>query len=337
MKKQSKNRRKKKEELINSILTLNIDNLKLNEEVFHILIRTIEKVINKFSIKEIYQKKSSKNKFILYWYLIILIIISTIFKVISQNSIINGNSIITLKVSQNGNQKIFNRGTYPDEVWINDYKMTSVTNYYSLNTDDNVTLIWTNEINNCNGMFKDCNSIIEINFTDFDAKKCIEMIEIFKNCSSLISLDFSGFKTSNLLKSMANMFWDCKSLISLNLSTFDTSEVTNMGHIFYNCESLKWIDISNFNTEKVNYLDNMFNGCKNLTSVNLSNFNTSQVISFDYMFCECQSLKIIDFFNLDVTSVIDINVTDNVFSNCLNLEYINIQNLNSNINLNNKF
>ena len=189
-------------------------------------------------------------------------------------------------------------------------------------------------------MFKDCNTIIEINFTDFDATNCSNLDSMFRNCSSLKSLDLTGLKTSNLLNSMSNIFWGCKSLISLNLSTFDTSEVTNFGHLFCDCELLEWIDISNFKTEKVNYIDNMFNGCKKLTSINLSHFNTSQVIFIDHMFSGCESLKIIDFSNLDVTSVTNINVTyvpDNIFTNCTNLEYVNIHNLNSNIKLENKF
>jgi hypothetical protein len=52
-----------------------------------------------------------------------------------QNRIISNDSIITLKVSQIGVQKIFNGGTEPDEIWIdNSYIANMTSNIYNLNT-----------------------------------------------------------------------------------------------------------------------------------------------------------------------------------------------------------
>ena len=226
------------------------------------------------------------------------------------------NSTITLKVSQSGEQKLFHLGTKPNEVLIDNITQQNIQNSYNLTPSNIVKLIWTNDITNCVSMFKECRSIIEMNFTNFNAIKCNSTNSMFRNCTSLISLDFSGFITSKSLKHMPNMFWDCKSLISLNLSTFDTSKVTSFGHLFFNCESLKWNDISNFKTENAEYMDNIFKGCKNLTSVNLSNFNTSKVKKIDYMFSGCESLKIIDFSYLDISSIINITTLENVFLNC---------------------
>ena len=346
MKMESKNKKKKKEELIKSCLILKKQIFELIEKIYIIIRITIKRYLNKKSKKDKYQEdKIRKIEFVkkdlLFCDTLILLMISASFFGVSLNLIINGDSIITLKVSQNGDQKIFNGIEKPTEILIDNSSQPIIENYiYSLNKTNIVTLIWTDLINNCRGLFKDCNTIIEINFTDFDATNCLNLDYMFRDCSSLKSLDLTGLKTSNLLNSMSNIFWGCKSLISLNLSTFDTSEVTNFGHLFSDCKLLEWIDISNFKTEKVNYIDNMFNGCKKLTSVNLSHFNTSQVLSMDYMFSGCESLKIIDFSNLDVTSVTNINVNgvpDNVFFNCTHLEYIDIKNLNSNIILDNKF
>ena len=291
--------------------------------------------MKKISKNEIFQKgiiykiKFNKKE-LLFNYLIILLLILIIFLAKCQDS------IITLKVSETGLQKIFNSGTKPDEVLIDNISQ-NITNSYQLEPTNIVKLIWTNEIIDCKYMFYGCDTILEMNLDNFDATNCTSTQGMFRNCTSLKSLDLSGFKTSKSLKAMNNMFWNCFSLISLNLSTFDTSNVSNFGYLFCNCQSLEWIDVSNINTENLNFLDNMFNGCKNLTSVNLSNFNTSKVKKMDKMFSGCESLKIIDFYNLDVTSVTNINITDNIFTNCTNLEYINIQNLNSNINLDNKF
>ena len=99
-------------------------------------------------------------------------------------------------------------------------------------------------------MFLRCNSIIEMNFTKFDATKCMNLNDMFNYDSSLISLDLSGFITTTYVNSIANMFYDCHSLVSLNLSTFDTSNVINFGHLFTDCKELKWIDISIFLQKK---------------------------------------------------------------------------------------
>ena len=224
------------------------------------------------------------NKQILFYYLLIISLITTInFK----HSIIYKDSIVTLRVYNGQQQKIFNSGTKPNEVWIDNIKQQNVSDSYQLDPTNIVKLKWTNEINDCYFMFYGCNSIIEMNFTNFDATNCSTTEGMFRNCTSLKSLDLSGFKTSNTLKAMNNMFWNSSSLVSLNLSSFGTSCVTNFGHLFCNCQSLEWIDISNFNTENVKYLDNMFKGCKNLVSVNLSNFNTSKVVFMDNIFNGC--------------------------------------------------
>ena len=265
--------------------------------------------------------------------LLISLLISTFYEFNCQNIIISKDSLITLRVSKSGEQKIFNSGTFPefpDAIFIDNNQQKSIKNYYDLNYTNVVTLKWTNEINSCYRMFQGCDSIVEINFTNFNAKNCEKFTEMFNDCHSLISLDFSGFITSNKLISLSNMFKNCYSLISLNLSTFDTSNVTNFGNMFCNCKFLARIEISNFNKENVKNIEHMFYGCKNLVSLNLSHFNTSKVKKMDNIFNGCESLKIIDFSNLDIC--IDTIIND-MFKNCSNLEYINIKNMNTNINL----
>ena len=274
---------------------------------------------------------SRKNNKSVFCKLLIFLFIYSILIKICSNLILYKDSSITLKVSQSGEQKIFNGGTTPDEIWIDGIKTEdSVTSSFNLNPSNIVKLIWTKEITTCDNMFNGCDSIIEMNFTNFDAKECSSTSDMFRNCISLISLDLSGFITSNRLTSMSNMFTDSSSLISLNLSTFNTSEVTNFGHMLCNCEKLKWVDISNFNTEKITFLDNMFNGCKSLTSINLSNFKTPNLVNIKSMFKECESLKIIDFPNLDIRNVANNDNLKDIFVNCKNLEYINIKNYKSN-------
>ena len=270
--------------------------------------------------------------------IIILFLVQTIFKVNSLISFISKYSIVTLRVNKSGIQKIFNNGTQPDEIKIDEIiHQNPISNSYDLNPSKIVKLIWTNNILHCFSMFSECNSIIEMNFINFDASYCINTTNMFSNCRSLISLNLSGFTTSTNLSSIANIFWNCHSLISLNLSGFDTSKVTNFGHLFCNCNSLKLVDVSNLNTENAQFLDNLFCGCGSLISVNLSNFVTQKVTNIEYMFYGCESLQIIDFSNLDITKITKKENLNNVFSNCKNLEFIYLKNLISNDDLNSDF
>ena len=117
------------------------------------------------------------------------------------------------------------------------------------------------------GMFWDCNQMVEVDLTDFDTR-------------SITTMDM--------------MFASCKSLTSLDLSKFDTGNVTNMQQMFSGCSELSSLDLSKFNTAKVKYMQQMFSGCKSLTSLDLSSFRTENVISMWCMFNGCSSLKTLD-------------------------------------------
>ena len=332
--------KKKKSKLINSNLELKSRNFKFISQIYKIVIKT-NKIKNKISNNEKNkntnkEKSKSFHRILDFYDIIILLLISTILCLSYQNSIIYCESVVTLKVSEDGDQKIFGDGeffTKPDEVWIDELKQDNVENHYTIYTANIIKLVWTNEIEGCESMFMECTTISEINFIYFDAKKCDNTIQMFYNCISLISLDLSGFITSSKLNSMFNMFENCKSLISLNLSNLDISGVSNFGHMFWRCESLQMFEFSKIKTEKTKHLDYMFSGCKQLTSVNLSNLGTTNLETINNMFEGCEALKIIDFPNLDIGNVYVGNL-GNVFLNCQNLEYININNFKSNNNVN---
>ena len=91
---------------------------------------------------------------------------------------------------------------------------------------------------------------------------------MFYKCNSLTNLDLSNFNTQNITN-MNGMFYSCYSLINLNLSNFNTQNVTNMENMFAYCYSLTNLNLSNFNTQKVTYLGSMFNGCKSLAKGNI--------------------------------------------------------------------
>ena len=91
---------------------------------------------------------------------------------------------------------------------------------------------------------------------------------MFSGCDSLTNLNLSNFNTQNVIN-MRYMFYYCNSLTNLNLSNFNTQNVTNMNYMFYNCNSLTNLNLSNFNTQNVTNMSYMFYWCKSLKKENI--------------------------------------------------------------------
>ena len=67
---------------------------------------------------------------------------------------------------------------------------------------------------------------------------------MFCECNSLTNIDLSNFNAQNVTN-MSNMFCGCNSLTNIDLSNFNTQNVSNMIWMFYGCESLKKENIIN--------------------------------------------------------------------------------------------
>ena len=210
-------------------------------------------------------------------------------------------------------------------VYINEKQENSIEyKYYFNQTDNNVELIFDDDLDDCECMFYECINITEINLSNFDTSNVKDMNHMFYQCTSLTSIDLSNFNTSQVTN-MWCMFAYCSSLISLDLSNFETSNVENMVYLFANCLSLTSLNLSNFNTLKVTTMSSMFYSCSSLTSLDLSNFNTSNVEYMGYMFYNCSSLTSLNLSNFDTSKVTNIN---QMFFKCINLEYINLYKFN---------
>ena len=175
-------------------------------------------------------------------------------------------SSITLKIKVIGYSYVlghesdfqFKTMFYPNETYINGIKQEIVTYGYNFNeTDNDIKLIWYDNINNLANIFRSCCNITAVNFSNFTTSQVTDMGVMFWECSSLTSLDLSNFVTSNV-KWMNHMFYKCTSLSSLNLSNFETSAVTTMKNMFYGCSNLEYINLQNFNEIKLSTLNEMF-------------------------------------------------------------------------------
>ena len=67
---------------------------------------------------------------------------------------------------------------------------------------------------------------------------------MFDNCESLYDLDLSNFDTS-LITDMSYMFSNCITINSIDISSFDISNVNDMSYMFFNCYNLEILNVNN--------------------------------------------------------------------------------------------
>ena len=202
-------------------------------------------------------------------------------------------SNITIKIKETGIQKIFFDGEtcystrpkfpYPDEVYINDEIQNNISAKYNFTREDNaIKLVWYESRENWGCLFKFCDKITEIDFSEFDFSKSIEGNMMFFRCKSLTSLNINDFGKVKL-KDGGSFFREMISMTSLNLSNFDMSEVTDIGWMFAGSTSLTSLDLSCLHSNNITvYVTHIFWNCSNLEYINLN--NTKFRIKNDSMF-----------------------------------------------------
>lgn len=167
-------------------------------------------------------------------------------------------------------------------------------------------------------MFSGCRALSKLDLTSFKTGQVTTMENMFCDCSTLETLDVSSFNTENVT-TMLGMFNNCSSLRSLNLPGFNTANVTRMSSMFIKCSSLRSLDLSSFNTRKVTYMQNMFEGCTNLESIDLSSFDTENMRSMTGMFFSCTKLETLDLSSFATPKMVTM---ESAFENCENLKKI---------------
>ena len=167
-------------------------------------------------------------------------------------------------------------------------------------------------------MFSGCRALSKLDLTSFKTGQVTTMENMFCDCSTLETLDVSSFNTENVT-TMVGMFNNCSSLRSLDLTGFNTANVTGMSSMFKKCSSLRSLDLSSFNTRKVTYMQNMFEGCTNLESIDLSSFDTENMRSMTGMFFSCTKLETLDLSSFATPKMVTM---ESAFENCENLKTI---------------
>ena len=216
-----------------------------------------------------------KNSFIFINYILLI----NFFNIIYCSS-----NYITLKV-KSGTSKIFcsdinsfDTSYYPDKVYI-DGKIQNVVNHtYNIEQSDiYVILEWNNPINKSAYMFSECHDIYEVDLSNFDTSKIINMDFMFNDCQFLTSINLANVDTSHVT-SMWGMFNQCKSITSLDLSYFDTSLVTTMQWMFKECEKLEYINMKNFTETNLDNVKGIFADVPNNIII-CTNENNNEIVS----------------------------------------------------------
>ena len=126
------------------------------------------------------------------------------------------------------------------------------SNCKDLKTVKGLSRLNTSEITDMSIMFQFCDSLSEIDFSNFDTSKVTNMNGMFKWSTGLSSLDLSSFNTS-LVQDMNQMFLGCSSLKSLDISNFYLNNKDYSG-MFVNVK-LKYINIYNIIYTGSNFLE----------------------------------------------------------------------------------
>ena len=122
---------------------------------------------------------------------------------------------------------------------------------------------------------------------------------MFRNCDSITEIDLSNFDDSQLTQ-MQYMFRKCKSLKKIEMSNIKGLKITDTGHLFSGCTQLETIDLANFNPSNNNHLHYMFCNCTSLISLNYPYINTNSTKDIIDIFSNCNNLSYINFDNAKI-------------------------------------
>lgn len=169
---------------------------------------------------KVYFFKNQINNLLLF----IFLIFSNLLKEYSLTLLGIHSSNITIKIKESGMQKIFFEGSacystrpkfdFPDAVIINDEKLINISAKYNFERENNtIQLIWNESRDNWGCLFKNCDKITEIDFSQFDFSKGINGNMMFSGCKSLTSLNINDFGKVKI-KDSGSFFVGLESLTS---------------------------------------------------------------------------------------------------------------------------
>ena len=133
------------------------------------------------------------------------------------------------------------------------------------------------------GMFRDCESLERIDFSNISRISANYLGQMFRNCKSLKEIDFSH-TLFPYAQHMDNFLNGCTSLISADFSGFVGNTVIGMGLFMNGCTSLRIVNMPDFVSNNLQYFDKAFYNCTSLRFINIPKIRTSNLTMVDDCF-----------------------------------------------------
>ena len=216
---------------------------------------------------------------------------------------------------------------------------------------DNGTIYWWTSANkaytneDAQYMFAFLNNLTDID-TSFDTSITENFYYMFGDCQSLLEIDVSDWNTGNG-RNMSFMFYTGSGMKKIDLSNFNTSKVTDMYSMIGYMEQLEEVNLSNFDFtnynpgyDLMNKVDSYNRSIKKIImenvilpqncyrafsyeshfiEIDLRNADTSNVTDMHYMFYDDTNLEKVDMTGWDTSKVTDMQ---NMFGECNKLKDI---------------
>ena len=220
-----------------------------------------------------------------------------------------------------------------------------------------LTTLDTSSVTNFNQMFSECYQVQNLDLSGFDTSAATQMQGMFYGCRGLNRITLGNDFDTSGVTSMTNLFYNCKKLdvtlvaplldvsacqdfsymfyqcfdsssypstagTSLDLHGWDTSKATNMDDMFYSCYKMTALNVSGWDVDTVTRFDSTFRLCAGLTHLDLSDWDTAAATRITNMFYGCVNLQDLNLWNFDTSHVSSATNSNNVFTQCSNLEHI---------------
>ena len=168
-------------------------------------------------------------------------------------------------------------------------------------------------ISTMSGIFRDCNNLIEIDFSNFKSKEVNNLNTAFLNCNSLTSINFKNFDSSKV-ETMDNTFESCEKLTSLDLSNFQTTNLKSMLYTFKDCKNIEFLNLYNFNGENLKSVNNILEECGKINYIiindevaknkilNKSNFEFNDICYLNEIYFQCKNCNETNNFQIQCTN-----------------------------------
>ena len=159
----------------------------------------------------------------------------------------------------------------------------------------------SSRLNTGYGMFYNCTNLTYVNMPYVTYVTTME--GMFNGCKKLKHIE--GIEKWNTARNSnwGSTFGNCNALTNLDPRNFILTDAHAMGATFRGCYSapIENFDFSNWCTPNMQYLSGTFDGLKSVIELDVSSFNVSSVSTFQSLFSNCTNLERLDLSNWIMT------------------------------------